>query len=106
GELGGTFELSIPVGVKGAGLYGNLYYYNPTKGALEYMQTDTVDENGMVTYSFTHASDYVVAVSKTNGAQVKTVDTGDNTPVAGYLLLLCGAAVILAVAVRRTRKAR
>ena len=106
GELGGTFELSIPVGVKGAGLYGNLYYYNPTKGALEYMQTDTVDENGVVTYSFTHASDYVVAVSKTDGAQVKTVDTGDNTPVAGYLLLLCGAAVILAVAVRRMGKAR
>lgn len=106
GDLGGTFELSIPVGSKGAGLYGNLYYYNPVKGALEYMQTDTVNENGMVTYSFTHASDYVIAVSTTNGAEVNTVKTGDDTSFAGYILLLCGAAVVFAAAVKRSKIAR
>ena len=106
GDLGGTFELSIPVGSKGAGLYGNLYYYNPVKGALEYMQTDTVAESGMVTYSFTHASDYVIAVSTTNGAEVNTVKTGDDTSVAGYILLLCGAAVVFASAVKRRKIAR
>ena len=106
GDLGGTFELSIPVGSKGAGLYGNLYYYNPAKGALEYMQTDTVGESGMVTYSFTHASDYVIAVSTTNGAEVNTVKTGDDTSVAGYILLLCGAAVVFAAAVKRRKIAR
>ncbi len=106
GDLGGTFELSIPVGSKGAGLYGNLYYYNPAKGALEYMQTDTVAESGMVTYSFTHASDYVIAVSTTNGAEVNTVKTGDDTSVAGYILLLCGAAVVFAAAVKRRKIAR
>lgn len=103
GDLGGTFELSIPVGSKGAGLYGNLYYYNPAKRALEYMQTDTVAESGMVTYSFTHASDYVIAVSTTNGAEVNTVKTGDDTSVAGYILLLCGAAVVFAAAVKRRK---
>ena len=106
GDLGGTFELSIPVGSKGAGLYGNLYYYNPAKRALEYMQTDTVAESGMVTYSFTHASDYVIAVSTTNGAEVNTVKTGDDTSVAGYILLLCGAAVVFAAAVKRRKIAR
>lgn len=106
GDLGGTFELSIPVGSKGAGLYGNLYYYNPAKRVLEYMQTDTVAESGMVTYSFTHASDYVIAVSTTNGAEVNTVKTGDDTSVAGYILLLCGAAVVFAAAVKRRKIAR
>ena len=106
GDLGGTFELSIPVGSKGAGLYGNLYYYNPAKRALEYMQTDTVAESGMVIYSFTHASDYVIAVSTTNGAEVNTVKTGDDTSVAGYILLLCGAAVVFAAAVKRRKIAR
>ena len=106
GDLGGTFELAIPVGSKGAGLYGNLYYYNPAKRALEYMQTDTVAESGMVTYSFTHASDYVIAVSTTNGAEVNTVKTGDDTSVAGYILLLCGAAVVFAAAVKRRKIAR
>lgn len=106
GDFGGTFELSIPVGSKGAGLYGNLYYYNPAKRALEYMQTDTVAESGMVTYSFTHASDYVIAVSTTNGAEVNTVKTGDDTSVAGYILLLCGAAVVFAAAVKRRKIAR
>lgn len=106
GDLGGTFELSIPVGSKGAGLYGNLYYYNPAKRALEYMQTDMVAESGMVTYSFTHASDYVIAVSTTNGAEVNTVKTGDDTSVAGYILLLCGAAVVFAAAVKRRKIAR
>ncbi len=106
GDLGGTFELSIPVGKEGAGYFGNLYYYNPAKNALEYMQTDTVDADGMVTYSFTHASDYDIAVSETNGAEVNTVKTGDQTPVAGYVLLVCGAVLILAFGVRRMKKTR
>ncbi|MGN0350988.1 MAG: cohesin domain-containing protein [Roseburia sp.] len=104
GDLGGTFELSIPVGTKGTGFFGNLYYYNPSTNALEYMQTGSIDENGMVTFSFTHASDYVVAVSETDGATVNTVKTGDQTSYAGYFLLLCGAAVVLVAAGKRIRK--
>lgn len=104
GDLGGTFELSIPVGAKGAGFFGNLYYYNPTKNELEYMQTGSIDENGMVTFSFAHASDYVVAISETDGAAVNTVKTGDQTSVAGYLLLAFGAVVVLVAAGKRIRK--
>lgn len=55
--------LKLNVGVKYKGLYAKLYYYNK-KGKLEYVQSDKVEADGTVIFTFKHASDYAIILSK------------------------------------------
>ena len=77
GEFGFTAALDVPVGKEFAGRSASLYYYNPETGALEAQELATIDENGLVRFSFTHASDYVVVIEK--AAETAPVDTEVNT---------------------------
>ncbi|MGN0351166.1 MAG: hypothetical protein ACI4ES_05890, partial [Roseburia sp.] len=104
GEFGMTATISVPLGTEGAGYYANLYYYNPQTGALEYMQTVKIGADGKADFTFTHASDYVITISETDMSKSATVQTGDETDMVGYvLLILTGIAVLSAVIAQRRK---
>ena len=72
GEFGFTAVLSIGLGKENAGYTASLYYYNKTTGELEFICKDTVAQDGTVSLSFTHASDYVIAI---DGDEEESGDT-------------------------------
>lgn len=72
GEFGFTAVLSIGLGKENAGYTASLYYYNKNTGELEFICKDTVAQDGTVSLSFTHASDYVIAI---DGDEEESGDT-------------------------------
>lgn len=46
-----------------AGMYANLFYYNPALRSLEFISAGRIGEDGMVSLPFTHASDYIAIIS-------------------------------------------
>ncbi len=62
GNFGFTALLDYFLGTEYAGKYANLFYV-VGNGNFEYMEGGLVDENGMISYTFTHASDYIIAVT-------------------------------------------
>ncbi|NLK79088.1 MAG: hypothetical protein GX284_15565 [Clostridiales bacterium] len=107
-EFGTTITVIIPLGDAAVGYFANLYYYNPTTGELEFVESCKVGADGNAIFHLTHASDYVVVVSENDGAKLaaktQAKKTGDETNVAGYVLLLGAAAVVLAEAARKKVK--
>lgn len=87
GEFGFSAVLSINMDSSNAGLYANLFYYNPESGELEFMCAGQIGEDGSVELTFTHASDYTIVIDTEPmdraGAEAgKEAETGDN-PDAG-----------------------
>jgi len=64
GDFGFAAALSVDMDKKNAGLYANLFYFNPVTGELEFVYADEIDENGIADLKFTHASDYTIAIDK------------------------------------------
>jgi len=72
---------------------------------LEYTQACKVKEDGTVTFSFTHASEYVIVFSDSDmnpalnsGGQttpVTAAKTGDNTHIAVWMLILALSAAVV-----------
>lgn len=60
GLFGFTANLKMYVGTDYAGKYANLMYY--TDGRLEIQNSSLIDGEGYATLSFTHASDYIIAM--------------------------------------------
>lgn len=56
--------LTLNLGANNAGLYANLFYFNESANALEYVTADEISEDGTASLTFTHASDYVIIVDK------------------------------------------
>lgn len=108
GDFGTTVTIIIPLGDAAVGYFANLYYYNPETGELEFVESCKVGADGNAIFHLSHASDYVVVVSENDGAKLavkaQAKKTGDGTNVAGYVLLLGAATVILAEAARKKRK--
>ena len=108
GEFGTTITVIIPLGDAAVGYFANLYYNNPTTGELEFVESCKVGADGNAIFHLTHASDYVVVVSENDGAKLaaktQAKKTGDETNVAGYVLLLGAAVVVLAEAARKKVK--
>lgn len=127
-------NLTLNVGNEYAGKYANLFYYNESNGNLEYQEANRVTSDGKVTYTFTHASDYVIvfadtdmkpqssydgwagvsaeqkaklmreSLAQTQNAAVAAPKTNDNAPVAIVLMLLMAGAVAVAGAVAKKRR--
>ena len=115
GEFGFTAALDVPVGKEFAGKNASLYYYNPETSALEAQELATVDENGLVRFTFTHASDYVVVIEKeaekvpvdtevNTEAPANTEEKGGSPVVAIVLVLLAVAAGCFAFAYSKKKK--
>lgn len=105
GEFGYTMTMNVPLGTTYKGLYANLYYYNEETGELEFVTAALIGEDGSADLPFTHASDYVVAISEQNlGTVASVVQTGDTTSMNVIVVLLLGVAVLGAGAVANRRK--
>jgi hypothetical protein len=77
----GTFDftpiLTINTAKDNAGRMANLFYYNPETNKLEFVDSVAVTETGDISFTFHHASDYVVIISDTSMAELASV--GDTT---------------------------
>ena len=62
GEFGFTATLTVNMDAVNAGLYANLFYYNPETGELEFMCAGKIDEAGNTELTFNHASDYTIVI--------------------------------------------
>ncbi|MBQ9135062.1 MAG: hypothetical protein IJX66_03065 [Lachnospiraceae bacterium] len=62
GDFGFTALLNYFVGTEYSGKWANLFYL-AGDGTYEYLSGMIVSEDGMVTFPFTHASDYVIAIT-------------------------------------------
>ena len=117
GDFGFGAKLDIFLGKEYAGQYANLYYYNEATKTMEYTQAVKVGADGRALFSFNHASDYVVVFADTDlksaGATATTsptanvtttaAKTGDNSPLAGMMILFLFAGLALAGTVVRRR---
>ena len=76
GVFGLTGLLTVNVGTEHAGQNATLFYYNEEAGKLEYIDMAFVGENGSVTFSFAHASDYVIVLDgfAGTGSGISVVD--------------------------------
>lgn len=62
GEFGFKATLSYKLGSEHSGRYANLFYV-VGDGTFDFMESVLIDENGVANFSFTHASDYIVAIT-------------------------------------------
>ena len=62
GEFGFKATLSYKLGAENSGRYANLFYV-VGDGTFDFMESVLIDENGVANFSFTHASDYIVAIT-------------------------------------------
>lgn len=117
GVFGFEGALTLSVGADKAGKYGNLYYYNPATGQLEYQQAVVVTNSGKVTYTFKHASEYVIvfddkdqkpATTTPNDTPVvKAPETSDASPILPIAIVFgLGAAAVVFGVYRRKRLQR
>ena len=93
GDLPGEAEVTLDVSTSGFknGQKLYLYYYNPATNAFQLIDTDTMTA-GMVTFTMTHCSDYVITDSELPSNYTKTAPkTGtqpDNTGVWVVILII------------------
>lgn len=105
GMFGLTAVLKVNLGQQKAGYNATLYYYNSEEQKMEYIARDLVKANGDVSFSFAHASDYVIVVdglSASAGATpVSDVHVKDDTPKTGPGLnakyILCLGVMLLGI---------
>jgi len=64
GEFGFEAVLTMNLNAENAGLFANLYYYNPQSGELEFISEDEIAEDGTAELLFTHASDYTIVIKE------------------------------------------
>ncbi len=116
GDFGFRASLTINVGSEHAGKFGNLYYYD-SDGRMVFMNAGSVNADGSVSLSFSHASDYVVVISDQEMSQADvpadlqpvngsgnnsqstgsgSVQTGDASPIIPTLIVLVLAAAVIA----------
>lgn len=65
GNLGCMAILTLWLGAEYSGHDADLYYYNASSGKLELQGTDSIAADGCATFTFTHASSYVIVIKDT-----------------------------------------
>lgn len=121
GDFGFKADLTLNVGANYAGKYGNLYYYDST-GRMVFMNAGAIGADGNVTLGFSHASEYAIVISDTQGVNAdnktvtttpakastaktaKSAKTDDTNPVLPLMVVLfAGVALVSAVYIKRQR---
>lgn len=83
GNFGFRADLILNLGSENSGGAGNLYYYD-SEGKLKFMNAGQIGEDGTVSLSFSHASDYVVVIDNLQTDDKKEENTGtDNSQTSG-----------------------
>ncbi len=106
GEFGFAAVLTLNLKAENVGLFANLYYYNVTKNALEFICADVIAADGSVDLTFTHASDYTIVIDEKAADDVENEGpkTGDDSNVLLWtMLLMTGFAMIAFGYKRRVR---
>lgn len=62
GEFGFAATLDYFIGTDYSGKYANLFYV-AGDGTFQFVEGKLVDDNGSVSYTFVHASDYIIAIT-------------------------------------------
>lgn len=87
GVFGMTATLKVMLGKAAGGHTAILYYYNEAEKKMEYISQATVTSSGEATFTFAHASDYVIVVdglpASATGMSVTDAHIQDNTPTTG-----------------------
>ncbi len=106
GEFGFKAVLSINLEAKNAGLFANLYYFNPTKQAMEFICADEIAADGTADLTFTHASDYTIVIDSVaaNAEKPSSPNTGDNSNVALWSMLLVAGLGLVVLGQRKRVK--
>ena len=73
-----------------AGKFANRFYYNPETKELEFQEAVKIDANGDATFTYTHASDYVIILSDVS-YETMAGKPGDMANI-GMLVALLGTA--------------
>lgn len=103
GDFGFKATLTFNAGADKAGQYGNLYYYN-SEGRMIFNNAGKIAENGSLSLSFSHASDYVVVFAD-HDMSVNNNPTGVwNSPVPYAVTIMVCAIGALFIRKRQTAK--
>lgn len=121
GDFGFKADLTLNVGANYAGKYGNLYYYDST-GRMVFMNAGAIGADGNVTLGFSHASEYAIVISDTQGSNTenktvtnipakastakaaKSAKTSDSNPVMPLMaVLFAGLVMVSVVYIKRKR---
>ncbi len=76
GEFGFRADLTVNLGAEHSGSTGKLYYYD-SSGKMIYMDAGEIGEDGNISLSFSHASEYVVVFEKASLDQDDETDSGN-----------------------------
>lgn len=79
GEFGFTAVLSINLGRVNAGHTANLYYYDEKARKLKFICADEIAEDGTAELTFTHASDYLIAIDTEPADEKEETDAVSET---------------------------
>lgn len=77
GEFGFRADLTVNLGSQHSGSTGRLYYYD-SAGMLIYRDAGEIGEDGNISLSFSHASDYVVVIEKGSSEDENNNDIENN----------------------------
>ena len=120
GNFGFAATLSFNLGSEYKDKFGNLYWYDST-GKMIFIDSGLIDEDGNVSLTFSHASDYAIVMKDTDDAEtIAAADAGSDSAVAstnetGYVasnhtvlwvVVIIVVALVIVGAVTFTRKRR
>lgn len=115
GDFGFKASLTVNVGNQYHGQYGNLFYYD-SDGKVVFINAGMIDENGNVTLTFSHASDYVIVMNKQKmsdndvpkdlrqNTKGNAVATGDSSHVAMPAVTAMFALLAFAIVAKRKKE--
>lgn len=112
GVFGFTAVLKVNLGRSAAGYNATLYYYNEEDNKMEYIDKELVKDTGDVSFTFAHASDYVIVINGLSpedadmtalGAHVKD-DTPKTGPGLNAKYILCLGIMLLGIYMMLTSK--
>ncbi len=82
GNFGFAATLSFNLGSEYKDKFGNLYWYDST-GKMIFIDSGLIDEDGNVSLTFSHASDYAIVMKDTDDAEtIAAADTSSDSTVA------------------------
>lgn len=118
GVFGFKADLSVNVGIKNKNKATSLYYYNE-QGKMELVQKATVNQSGVVTYQFEHASEYAVVLDNAkkpkpnkdekdqvlNGSEINdnSPETADSTNLSVWIAMMMLSAVTVVLGIKKRR---
>lgn len=71
GAFGFTMTLTAPVGAENAGYWANLYHFNEEASTMTFETAAPIGDDGSVSLSFSHASQYAIVIDDHNHGVVE-----------------------------------